>query len=231
MAHKTLVGGTAYNIKGGKCLVDGTGYSIKKGRTLIDGTGYDVNFVIGLTSMSLIYASTVKKGSTINPTITYSPSNANAFKNKTFTITAGSSYATINNSTGALTGVAAGTVTVQVTIVDATGKTFISSQNITVEIAQYTVQIQWSILTGGSYSYVRINGTDYTDPVTVKVEENTNIYIKTEDRETSKYYYYSNADIYSTSNTELLHVSYGSSANYTVTQNIRIVVNRDRDTL
>lgn len=44
MAHKTLVGGTAYDITGGKCLVDGTGYSIKKGRTLVGGTGYDVNF-------------------------------------------------------------------------------------------------------------------------------------------------------------------------------------------
>lgn len=231
MAHKTLVDGTAYNIKGGKCLVDGTGYSIKKGRTLIDGTGYDVNFIIGLTSMSLIYASTVKKGSTINPSITYSPSNADAFKSKTFTITAGSSYATINASTGALTGVAAGTVTVQVTIVDATGKTFTSSQNVTVEIVQYTVKIQWPDRTGGSYSYVRINGTDYTDPVTITVEENTNIYIKTEDRTTSKYNYYSNADIYSTNGIGLLHVYADSSANYTVTQNIRIVVRRYRDRL
>ena len=42
--HKTLVGGTAYEVKGGKCLVNGTVYSIKKGRTLIGGTGYDINF-------------------------------------------------------------------------------------------------------------------------------------------------------------------------------------------
>lgn len=41
-AHKTLVGGTAYEVKGGKCLVNGTVYSIKKGRTLIGGTGYDI---------------------------------------------------------------------------------------------------------------------------------------------------------------------------------------------
>ena len=33
MAHKTLVNGTAYEIKGGKALVGGTGYAIKKGRT------------------------------------------------------------------------------------------------------------------------------------------------------------------------------------------------------
>lgn len=42
--HKTLVNGTAYEVKGGKCLVNGTVYNIKKGRTLIDGTGYDINF-------------------------------------------------------------------------------------------------------------------------------------------------------------------------------------------
>ena len=44
MAHKTLVNGTAYEVKGGKCLVNGTVYSIKKGRTLIGGTGYDITF-------------------------------------------------------------------------------------------------------------------------------------------------------------------------------------------
>ena len=43
-AHKTLVNGTAYTVKGGKCLVNGTVYSIKKGRTLIGGTGYDITF-------------------------------------------------------------------------------------------------------------------------------------------------------------------------------------------
>lgn len=43
-AHKTLVGGTAYTVKGGKCMVNGTVYSILKGRTLIGGTGYDITF-------------------------------------------------------------------------------------------------------------------------------------------------------------------------------------------
>lgn len=42
--HKTLVNGTVYEVKGGKCLVNGTVYSIKKGRTLIAGTGYDITF-------------------------------------------------------------------------------------------------------------------------------------------------------------------------------------------
>lgn len=44
MAHKAMVGGTAYDITGGRCLVGGTAYSVKKGRTLVGGTGYDVNF-------------------------------------------------------------------------------------------------------------------------------------------------------------------------------------------
>ena len=44
MAHKTLVNGTTYEVKGGKCLVNGTSYDIKKGRTLIGGTGYDITF-------------------------------------------------------------------------------------------------------------------------------------------------------------------------------------------
>ena len=48
MAHKTLIGGTAYDTKGGKCLVGGTVYSIKKGRTLVGGAGYDVSFSIEL---------------------------------------------------------------------------------------------------------------------------------------------------------------------------------------
>ena len=43
-AHKTLINGTAYTVKGGKCMVGGTVYNILKGRTLIDGTGYDITF-------------------------------------------------------------------------------------------------------------------------------------------------------------------------------------------
>lgn len=44
MAHKTLIGGTAYEIGGGKTLVGGTAYSIDKGKTLIGGTAYEVGF-------------------------------------------------------------------------------------------------------------------------------------------------------------------------------------------
>ena len=44
MAHKTLVGGTAYNISRGKSMVSGTAYNIKGGRTLVGGTGYNISF-------------------------------------------------------------------------------------------------------------------------------------------------------------------------------------------
>ena len=43
MAHKTLVGGTAYNIVSGKTVVGGVSYNIKGGRTLVGGTGYDIS--------------------------------------------------------------------------------------------------------------------------------------------------------------------------------------------
>lgn len=50
--HKTLIGGTGYEIKGGRTLVGGTGYSISKGRTLVGGTGYDIAFGIPLGSIA-----------------------------------------------------------------------------------------------------------------------------------------------------------------------------------
>lgn len=53
-AHKTLVGGTAYTVKGGKCMVNGTVYNILKGRTLINGTGYDITFPERETKLSAL---------------------------------------------------------------------------------------------------------------------------------------------------------------------------------
>lgn len=44
MAHKTLIGGTAYEIGGGKTLINGTAYEIGKGKTLVGGTAYEVSF-------------------------------------------------------------------------------------------------------------------------------------------------------------------------------------------
>lgn len=43
MGQKVEVGGTGYDLKGGRPLIGGTSYAVKKGRTLIGGTGYDIN--------------------------------------------------------------------------------------------------------------------------------------------------------------------------------------------
>lgn len=53
MAHKVMIGGTVYEVKGGKCLVNGTGYTIQKGRTLVNGTGYDVSFAGGPIAVTI----------------------------------------------------------------------------------------------------------------------------------------------------------------------------------
>ncbi len=44
MGHKTLIGDTTYDIKGGRTLIGGTNYDIKKGRTYIGSTSYDISF-------------------------------------------------------------------------------------------------------------------------------------------------------------------------------------------
>lgn len=52
MAHKTLIGGTAYEIAGGKTLVNGTVYTIESGKTLINGTVYTIDLKQGFTLTS-----------------------------------------------------------------------------------------------------------------------------------------------------------------------------------
>ena len=51
MAHKTLISGTSYALKGGTDLTAGTSYQTWGGRTLVNGTRYEVCFEpeIGLT--------------------------------------------------------------------------------------------------------------------------------------------------------------------------------------
>lgn len=58
MAHKTIVGGTQYNIKKGKALVGGTEYSVKKGKTLIGGTAYEVGFDDGMRRIACVECDT-----------------------------------------------------------------------------------------------------------------------------------------------------------------------------
>ena len=51
MAHKTLVGGTSYDVVSGTSMVSGTTYNITGGKTLVNGTGYDISFEPGKTAM------------------------------------------------------------------------------------------------------------------------------------------------------------------------------------
>ena len=51
MAHKVMIGGTSYNVVGGRSLINGTGYNISSGRTLVNGTGYDILFTQPLYAM------------------------------------------------------------------------------------------------------------------------------------------------------------------------------------
>ena len=44
MAHRNMVGGTAYDTTGGRTLVDGTVYGIQKGKTMVDGTVREIAF-------------------------------------------------------------------------------------------------------------------------------------------------------------------------------------------
>ena len=51
MAHKTLINGTAYEIKGGKTLIGGTAYKIEGGKTLVGGTAYKVGFSTPISTL------------------------------------------------------------------------------------------------------------------------------------------------------------------------------------
>lgn len=56
MAHKTLIGGTAYEVSGGKTRIGGTAYSIKNGKTLVNGTSYDISFIPIVTISTSLFS-------------------------------------------------------------------------------------------------------------------------------------------------------------------------------
>ena len=85
MAHKTLIGGTAYEITGGKTLVNGTAYSIDKGKTLVGGTAYEVAFGPKLNVLYDFGALTTKAAfgrqrcEVLYDNLPFDPSKCNAF--------------------------------------------------------------------------------------------------------------------------------------------------------
>ena len=44
MPGKTMIGGTAYDVKPVSVMVGGTVYTIKEGKTMVDGTAYSIKF-------------------------------------------------------------------------------------------------------------------------------------------------------------------------------------------
>lgn len=54
MAHKTLIGGTAYKVSGGKTLVNGTAYKISNGKTLVNGTARSITFASSNAQISIV---------------------------------------------------------------------------------------------------------------------------------------------------------------------------------
>lgn len=44
MSHKTVIGGTAYDVQGGRTLVGGTLYALQGGRVMTEGTLWNVSF-------------------------------------------------------------------------------------------------------------------------------------------------------------------------------------------
>lgn len=108
MAHKTLISGTAYTVKGGRDLIAGTGYAKKQGKTLINGTTFTLSFgrVVTVKTAAFFSGSNLSKATpdlliTCNgTTYTIGPKTAEDQANKTFTARTGDSVtlATSNNS-------------------------------------------------------------------------------------------------------------------------------------
>ena len=44
MPGKTMIGGTAYDVKPGSVMIGGTEYTIKEGKTMVGGTAYSIKF-------------------------------------------------------------------------------------------------------------------------------------------------------------------------------------------
>lgn len=88
MAHKTLIGGTAYTIKGGKDLIAGTSYAKKQGKALVAGTKRSIKFSEPVT-VTLSGLSYKAAGVTYNGTNYYAGQKNTDTTPKTFTANAG----------------------------------------------------------------------------------------------------------------------------------------------
>lgn len=53
MAHKAMIGGTVYEIGGGKAMVGGAVYDIEKGKTMVSGTVWEIAFAGGTAIVTI----------------------------------------------------------------------------------------------------------------------------------------------------------------------------------
>lgn len=98
MAHKTLIGGTVYEIGGGKDLIGGTVYEKDHGKTLVGGTAYEVGFVENLTV-------TMTQANPSNVTAYISWDGGSASEPETYQVPAGTEMRARINHKGNLTDV------------------------------------------------------------------------------------------------------------------------------
>ncbi|MGN1060785.1 MAG: InlB B-repeat-containing protein [Candidatus Coproplasma sp.] len=158
-------------------VADGTGSAtisesglltgVTEGTVTVTATagGYTATFVVTVTAEKVAVtgviingATEVYVGSTITLTATVTPENATN-KSVTWTITSGSEYATIGATTGVLTGVAAGTVTVTATTADG-GKT-----------ATHTVTVNPAEVQTYTYTFYNDDGTTVIKTATINSGE------------------------------------------------------------
>lgn len=99
--HKTLIDGTARDVKAGKCLISGTAYALKKGRALIDGTGYDVKLSKDSYSITFIYEKNVSAAAVADSKLYYGTREIQS--GETFEIKKGETLVFQNSSTYAWT--------------------------------------------------------------------------------------------------------------------------------
>ena len=97
--------------------------------------GYFTGVIESITGATLIY-NNVSIGETVEPRLTIVPAYAASYQSIKYEITAGSDYATIDETTGVVTAVAEGTATVLATIVDANGNTITVEGTVAITTAQ-----------------------------------------------------------------------------------------------
>lgn len=97
---------------------------------------------MGIDHISLSYPD-VGIGSTVNPVLTVEPADANIVSKK-YEITTGGSYASIDATTGVLTGKANGVAVVKVSVTDAFGTTETASTVVTIGTPASDMRYIWN---------------------------------------------------------------------------------------